>query len=152
MKIPAQPVSAKVLSNTLNGAGQPRSAPSRSMRATLNSTTNDNDEPRRPRFFNVFPFSRRQNAIPPSPSPTTTDISEQTTPEAPPTYEDAELQVSVLIAMPSQFRPHSWSLDPNAKGKERMSSMESVGEDELPDVVFGVTEVPWRIRTSPPAS
>lgn len=54
--------------------------------------------------------------------------------------------------MPSPYRPQSWSVInpdgtpsvPNSmKGKERSNSMYMDGEEELPDVVFGVTEVPW---------
>lgn len=68
------------------------------------------------------------------------------------------MQLSVLIAMPSRFQPRSW--DPQRtsllkkSGQERTgvsdaSSSTHEGEDDLPEVVFGVAEVPWKVYESP---
>ncbi len=66
----------------------------------------------------------------------------------------AKFQVAVLIAMPSPYRPQSWaSVDQDAT---RTTHVEHHGtcstrdnldsEEDLPDVVFGVAEVPWNVR------
>lgn len=57
--------------------------------------------------------------------------------------------------MPSPYRPQSWapahpdgtSVSASVKGKERSGSMYMDGEEDLPDVVFGVTEVSWHPPT-----
>lgn len=56
--------------------------------------------------------------------------------------EKKKLQVSVLIAMPS---PH-----PTLKGKERSVGDDWDREDEFPDVVIGVIDVPFK-RDPPPS-
>ena len=72
-----------------------------------------------------------------------------------------------MIAMPSQFRPRAWDAPPldNAEGMEgekgKGKSFDSYedsdeghggggdGDGELPEVVFGVAEVPWRVLIPP---
>lgn len=92
---------------------------------------------------------------------------------------DASLQVGVLIAMPSPYRPRAWaraerarlseensgldadadSLHAGAKGKARSERSsgddddDACREEDVPDVVMGVAELPWRvpIRSERPA-
>lgn len=75
--------------------------------------------------------------------------------------EDAQLQVSVLITMPSPYRPHAWDADSYASlgGKARRASGSGSAithdheeEEDLPEVMLGVAEVPWRVRVPKPAS
>ncbi|THH11033.1 hypothetical protein EW145_g950 [Phellinidium pouzarii] len=58
--------------------------------------------------------------------------------------------------MPSPYRPRAWE-DRGLKGKAR--SFRSFDDDdddntegEIPDVVFGVAEVPWRGKKPAPAA
>jgi hypothetical protein len=56
--------------------------------------------------------------------------------------EDAKLQVSVLIAMPNPYHPHG---DVSLKGKERRYGADD--DEELPEVMFGVAELPWKVQS-----
>ena len=45
--------------------------------------------------------------------------------------------------MPSPYRPFANEF--TIKGKERGYDVD--GDEEVPDVVFGVTELPWKVRS-----
>lgn len=90
---------------------------------------------------------RQPERTPPSPGHTN-NTNEDVTPPAFATpgetrVKDAKLQVSVLIAMPSPYRPFANEF--TIKGKERGYDVD--GDEEVPDVVFGVTELPWKVRS-----
>lgn len=59
-----------------------------------------------------------------------------------PIYEDARLQVGVMIALPSRYRPRAW----DAASKGKAGSSETDEEEEVPDVMIGVTDVPWKVQ------
>jgi len=71
--------------------------------------------------------------------------------------EDALLQVSVLIAMPSPYKPRAWDRSLAIRGKDHRvsgsgsdtndshSALRAPEEEEIPDVLFGVAEVPWKV-------
>lgn len=67
--------------------------------------------------------------------------------------EDAKLQVNVLIAMPSPYRPKAWE-DASAKGKTRSASQRHADneDEEVPDVVLGALDVPWKVAVEQPES
>ncbi|KLO17528.1 hypothetical protein SCHPADRAFT_900624 [Schizopora paradoxa] len=155
-----KPVSVKVLSETLTGAGLPRDPPKNSNGRTLNAPSNDYIARPRHRLLSAIPFplTYRQSPSPaPTPNPSNND-SPNAEAEKSADTSPASLQVAVLIAMPSPYRPQSWSAYDNSngaseltrtKGKERSSnSMYLDGEEDLPDVVFGVAEVPWDVHAS----
>jgi len=65
------------------------------------------------------------------------------------------LQVAFLIAMPSPYRPQSWKpvcsegTRPERgeyHGPGSMRNIDSRKDEDIPDVVFGVTEVPLVVR------
>ena len=75
--------------------------------------------------------------------------------------EDAALQVSVLIAMPSRYKPRAWEVPVHGNGRAKGRSSERGGgadrvsataqdEEDLPEVVFGVAEVPWKVQVASP--
>lgn len=57
--------------------------------------------------------------------------------------ENVRLQVGVMIALPSRYRPRAW--DASLKGKTRSVDLDEE-EEEVPDVMIGVTDVPWKVR------
>ncbi|GJJ12136.1 hypothetical protein Clacol_006377 [Clathrus columnatus] len=64
--------------------------------------------------------------------------------------DDERLQVAVLISMPNANAP-KWEKNesPNLKGKARgQNAGVTDGEGEIPDVVFGVADVGYRLRSS----
>ena len=150
----------KVLSDTLTGAGLPRDPPKNSNGRSPNAPGNDNNARPRHRLLSAIPFplTYRQSPSPaPTPKPANND-SPNAEIEKSADASPASLQVAVLIAMPSPYRPQSWTAYNKSdgtseltrtKGKERSSnSMYLDGEEDLPDVVFGVTEVPWDVHAS----
>lgn len=100
------------------------------------------------------------------PGSTSVATAEPTTPAMVVEEVDTSMQVGVLIAMPSQYRPRAEQLrileesESDVKGKARSAhSSESDleahvhGEEEdVPEVVVGVAEMPWRVRVERPAS
>ena len=66
--------------------------------------------------------------------------------------EDAKLQVNVLIAMPSPYKPKTWEEAASGKGKTRSSSHSHNDneEEEVPDVVFGTVDLPWKVAVEQP--
>jgi len=146
-----KPVSVKVISDTLTGAGLPRETPKNNGRSSA-TNSNDNARPRR-RLLSAIPFPLTYHRSPtPQPSPIPSGTHSPSSEEKIADSSPAELQVAVLIAMPSPYRPQSWgavlpdgtsAVLTSAKGKERSGSMYMDGEEDLPDVVFGVTEVSW---------
>lgn len=67
--------------------------------------------------------------------------------------DDAKLQVNVLIAMPSPYKPRAWEeADLSKKGKRRSSSQSHADneEEEVPDLVFGSVELPWKVVIEQP--
>lgn len=86
---------------------------------------------------------------PPPPPPEQNYQSQYTPPFTNPantnsnTNTDDKLQLTVLIAMPNRNARASTSPS-SIKGKERDSAaLDDEEEGEIPEVVFGVTEVPW---------
>ena len=84
-------------------------------------------------------------------------------PPPPPVVEDAALQVSVLIAMPSRYKPRAWEVPVHGNGRAKGRGSERGGgggadsvsstaqdEEDLPEVVFGVAEVPWKVQVTSP--
>ena len=79
---------------------------------------------------------------------------------------DAKLQISVLLAMPDSNRPQWPSIqsslmssgdsssqtfsDFSLKGKKKYANNDYDDDEELPEVVFGVTELPWQLTASLP--
>ncbi|KAI5119201.1 hypothetical protein M0805_004456 [Coniferiporia weirii] len=149
------PVSVRVLSDKLTGAG--RQAVGASPRTTLMQTASVGLA-RAQRWRPPFLHGRSR----PGPTPTTApgDLSMDDVPPGP-IVEDARLQVSVLIAMPSQHRPRAWaehesgaSADEHGlKGKARSVDDHSYMDvdDEVPDVVFGAAEVQWKVLVEKPS-
>lgn len=168
------PVSARILSERVTGAGQPlvqvppqpnflQSASSGLVRAHR----------WRPSFM------RRPSGVAAAGAPSAGQSSLQagasgaTSPDNQTVTEevDAAMQVGVLIAMPSQYRPRAWQRadrarissesDPERalKGKARSaaSSESDLGaaapvEEDVPDVAVGVAELPWRVRIDRPTN
>ncbi|TDL22118.1 hypothetical protein BD410DRAFT_788805 [Rickenella mellea] len=141
-----KPVSAKIISEKHTGSGRPLFDELGQYTGDSNS---DAPESSRRGIARVLrnPFSRSR----PSSSPSTPPIAETTLfPSTHPEEQTelAKLQVSVLIAMPSPSHPFHASSASSAmslKGKERSMSCDE--DEEVPDVVFGVAHVPWRIRS-----
>lgn len=52
-----------------------------------------------------------------------------------------------MIAVPSVYKPHAWGMDFRRRRGRKTVSMHSDDHDEedLPDIAFGVTEVPWKV-------
>jgi len=100
-------------------------------------------------------------SLPSSSNPSGSDPDSSSAPEdVSSAYDAAHLQLSVLIAMPSRFQPRSWdpqrssSLKKSGQGRAGVSDAGSStheGEDDLPEVVFGVAEVPWKVSVSMPS-
>ncbi len=145
----------KVVSDTATGDGLPYDKSSNGGNSSRSAFPSDDPESHPPRRLLVtipFTFTHRRS---PSPSPAASPaplLSPSPTEdvENPP----AKFQVAVLIAMPSPYRPQSWaSVDQDAT---RTTHVEHHGtcstrdnldsEEDLPDVVFGVAEVPWNVR------
>lgn len=64
-----------------------------------------------------------------------------------------KLEVAVLIAMPSPYRPQAWTSDGMSTGMDgRRRTREYDSEEDIPDVVFGVAEVPMAMRVRGEAS
>lgn len=145
-RLARQPVSAKILSEKYTGAGKVRKTSKESM-ASPNSSTLTRT---RSAFRHVLRYVRpRPPSRPSAPSRTESDSSVDPAPSAIPTIgdtslEDARLQVSVLIAMPNPYRPHG--SETVTKGKARGYDVD--GEDEVPDVMFGIAELPWKVRST----
>ena len=121
-----------------------------------------------------WPFFHRSSASnPPSSQPAAdandsaaTPAEEQTPSQPPPpspVVEDAALQVSVLIAMPSRYKPRAWEAAEHGNGRAKGRGSERGGgggadsvsstaqdEEDLPEVVFGVAEVPWKVQVASP--
>lgn len=138
-----KPVAARSLSNV--SPLPPDSAPS--------DVPNNNEiSPiRSAAVFNraLRPFLRRNSSAAtfPAPSSPTQPASPRSPtgvePASPnPTAQTSQVQVSVLIQMPSPHRPHASSS--TAKGKERSSTGGDWDDEEFPDVVIGVAEEPCR--------
>ena len=104
--------------------------------------------PRKKAKRSPSPSSLRAASPVPLLSPSRTMESER---EGPLAFEPSaqKLEVAVLIAMPSPYRPQAWASNGTSRTRE-----EDSGED-VPDVVFGVAEVPLsmnvREETSGPA-
>lgn len=139
------PVSVRVLSDKLTGTGQrlPETPPRPTFLQAASLGLVRGRDAWRPRFLrsqaHLTPLSSNPNSTS-SPSSDPAQPSE-------PVIEDVRLQVSVLIAMPSPYRPRVWSAagDSAPKGKTRGSVGDGDDDEELPDVSFGVTEIPWKI-------
>jgi hypothetical protein len=117
--------------------------------------------PPRRRLWLRSPFTRRQGASSPlaSPVPLTSqplrledypgDSQKQNA--LPPSTQHDHLQVTVLIAMPDPRRPHSDGMvfPGHTKGKERSLDLD-YDEDDLPDMVLGVTELHYKDAIATP--
>ncbi|KLO17050.1 hypothetical protein SCHPADRAFT_901022 [Schizopora paradoxa] len=55
-----------------------------------------------------------------------------------------KVEVAVLIAMPSPYRPQAWMEGTGTKMSSRANDSDK--EEDVPDVVFGVAEVPMASR------
>jgi hypothetical protein len=69
----------------------------------------------------------------------------------PPSTRHDPLQVTVLIAMPDPRRPHPDGMvfAGHTKGKERSLDLD-YDEDDLPDMVLGMTELHYRDTITTP--
>lgn len=174
-----QPVSAKIISDKLTGNGQPISdVPSGGRPSVLRGISGAGadlrsgsgqlvERVRRWPFFHRMISASAEvpvNAADPTFQSSSSNPSEPNASSAseivPPAHEAALMQLSVLIAMPSRFQPRSWDpqrsslLKKSGQGRAGVSDASSStheGEDDLPEVVFGVAEVPWKVFESPPS-
>ncbi|EJC97932.1 uncharacterized protein FOMMEDRAFT_149402 [Fomitiporia mediterranea MF3/22] len=179
-----KPVSARILSDKLSGAGKRRvtsstTTPPRTggfLQTASLGLVNGHGRSWRPRFLPRPgpPQSPSAMTTPPAQPPTISapippSTSTSSSPSSPAEQraesnsEDAHLQIHVLIAMPSPYRPRSWLSSSSSsqsssstnvdasplKGKTRTPYPTVYDnedeEEELPDVAFGVTEVPWKV-------
>ncbi|KAH8114330.1 hypothetical protein DFH11DRAFT_1766604 [Phellopilus nigrolimitatus] len=158
------PVSVRIISDTLTGSGERRVHTP--VRSNFLQTASLGLAQASERWRPSFPFFWRTHAPPPASSDAATYGSEprEAVPEQP-VMEHAKLQVNVMIAMPSPYRPRAWAerdvagvgagedeYGDGGKGKAKsFDGSHEDGEDEVPDVVFGVAEVPWTVLVERPA-
>ncbi|TFK52541.1 hypothetical protein OE88DRAFT_1734515 [Heliocybe sulcata] len=136
------------------GAMKPVSATTLSDQAQLHSELHDaasGADASRPRTNSILnrtlrPFIRRNDSAATFPSPRSATFpagsGEPGTPTSPATAQASQVQVSVLIQMPSPHSSQSGLL--SGKGKGRGSSGGDWEDEEFPDVVIGVAAEPCR--------
>ncbi|KAL5501669.1 hypothetical protein ACEPAH_8929 [Sanghuangporus vaninii] len=176
------PVSVRIQSDKLTGAGQqpapPVARPTFLETASFGLVTGHNINWRRPRFLNSRTARPPQSNTGPSSDtsvhgnadasqePSAHSQAQNSNPDehsnnanADTVVEDASLQVSVMIAMPSRYRPRVWRGDRSHGRQQRQHDLARRGfgaaaeegededeeEEELPDIVLGTAEMPWKV-------
>ncbi|KAL5482562.1 hypothetical protein ACEPAI_9156 [Sanghuangporus weigelae] len=159
------PVSVRIQSDKLTGAGQqaapPAARPTFLETASFGLVTGHNINWHRPRFLN--PRSARPPQSNTGPSSDTSahgnaGASQEPSAQNPSpdehannanvdtAVEDARLQVSIMIAMPSRYRPRVWRGDGRQQQHGSRAAEEGEDEDEdLPDIVLGTAEMQWKV-------
>ena len=107
------------------------------------------------------PFSDHSGSLTPThPRPPRRPVSEHMSFDNPgqqnaPSSTQDRLQVTVLIAMPDARRPHmdgtAFTLPGHSKGKERSLDLDC-DEDDLPEMVLGMTEPQYQENIVTPKS
>ncbi|OCB85094.1 hypothetical protein A7U60_g7719 [Sanghuangporus baumii] len=174
------PVSVRVQSDKLTGAGQqpapPAARPTFLETASFGLVTGHNINWHRPRFLNSRTARPPQSNTGPSSDtsahgnadasqePSTHSQAPNPNPDEQPhtantdtAVEDARLQVSIMIAMPSRYRPRVWRGDRSHGRQQRQHDLARRGfgaaaeegedeeDEELPDIVLGTAEMPWKV-------
>ncbi|KAL5519957.1 hypothetical protein ACEPAG_1617 [Sanghuangporus baumii] len=156
------PVSVRVQSDKLTGAGQqpapPAARPTFLETASFGLVTGHNINWRRPRFLSSRPARSQSGPTSDTSAHGNADASQEPSAhfqtqnansDADTAVEDAKLQVSVMVAMPSRYCPRVWRGEGRQGSTRRgfgVASEEGEEEDEdLPEVVLGTTEMPWKV-------
>lgn len=128
-----QPVSASIHGFNVDPSSDPSHEQSRSAPLASSPTTSQQSSSSAWRMFRKTP--RR------APPPSNASPSQVEAQEFPlDAQEEGTMQVVTLVSMPALEKSEMYQ---TVKGKERTPASSGMFTGDLPDVVFGITQVPW---------